>query len=46
MAEGLLKKMAGEKGWALQASSAGIAAFSGVAAANEAVEAAKEGEST
>jgi protein-tyrosine-phosphatase len=42
MAEGLLKKMAGEMGWALQASSAGIAAFPGLAAAPEAVEAAKE----
>jgi protein-tyrosine-phosphatase len=42
MAEGLLKKMAGEKGWNLTVSSAGIAAFPGVPASPEAVDAARE----
>jgi protein-tyrosine-phosphatase len=42
MAEGLLRKMAQEKGWGLSAFSAGLAAFPGVPAAPEAVEAAKE----
>ena len=42
LAEGLLNKMAGERGWDLSAGSAGLAAFAGVPAPSEAVEAARE----
>ena len=42
MAEGLLKKMAEDAGLALEVQSAGLAAFAGVPAAPEAVEAGKE----
>ncbi len=42
LAEGLLKKMAGESGWNLSVGSAGLAAFAGVPAPPEALEAAKE----
>ncbi len=42
LAEGLLKKMAREKGWDLGVCSAGLAAFPGVPAPLEAVEAARE----
>jgi len=42
MAEGLLKKMAREGGWPVEVKSAGLAAFAGVPAAPEAVEACRE----
>jgi protein-tyrosine-phosphatase len=42
MAEGLLKKMALDNQWSLEAQSAGLAAFNGVPATQEAVEACKE----
>lgn len=42
MAEGLLKKMADEAGLPVEVQSAGLAAFAGVPAAPEAVEACKE----
>ena len=42
MAEGLLKKMAADNHWPVEAQSAGLAAFAGVPAAPEAVEACNE----
>jgi protein-tyrosine-phosphatase len=42
MAEGLLKKMAADNRWPLQVQSAGVAAYGGVPAMPEAVEAAGE----
>ncbi|HET9870670.1 MAG TPA: low molecular weight phosphatase family protein, partial [bacterium] len=42
MAEGLLKKAAAEAGLALQVASAGLAAFPGLPAAPEALEACRE----
>lgn len=42
LAEGLLRNMASQKGWDLEAQSAGLAAFNGVPAAPEAVEAGRE----
>ncbi|HUO56539.1 MAG TPA: low molecular weight protein arginine phosphatase [bacterium] len=42
MAEGLLKKMARESGWPVEVQSAGLAAFAGIPAAPEAVEACRE----
>jgi protein-tyrosine phosphatase len=42
MAEGLLKKMAAENHWPVEVRSAGLAAFAGIPAAPEAVEACRE----
>ena len=42
MAEGLLKKMAADNHWPVEVQSAGLAAFAGVPAAPEAVEACRE----
>lgn len=42
MAEGLLKKMAHDNQWVLEAQSAGLAAFNGVPATQEAIEACQE----
>jgi protein-tyrosine-phosphatase len=42
MAEGLLKKMASDNQWSLEAQSAGLAAFNGVPAMQEAIEACNE----